>query len=107
MSECKTEAYLLFNGVTVATGSRIVAELPRVKSFNISLQGTGVLHAKVILKGSNINLPGAFVDLATITLDGSSLINESGLHDGPWAFYKFDLVEISGTNATLHAALGA
>lgn len=107
MSECKTEAYLLFNGVTVATGSRIVAELPRVKSFNISLQGTGVLHAKVILKGSNINLPNSFVEIATIQMDGSGLVNESGLHDGPWAFYKFVLVELSGTDATLFAALGA
>lgn len=107
MSDCKTEPYLMLNEAKALGDSRIVSELPRLKSFNVSLRGTGVLHAKVVLKGSNINKPYAYVDLVTITMDGSTLMTDSGIHDGPWAFYKFSIVELSGTGASVDAAMGA
>ena len=107
MSDCKTEPYLMLNGVKAVGDSRVVSDLPRTKSFNVALRGTGVLHAKVVLKGSNINKPYAYVDLVTITMDGNTLLTDSGIHDGPWSFYKFTVVELSGTNASIDAAMGA
>lgn len=107
MSSNKTENFVMLKDVTKPGDGPVVSGVASLKSYNLLLAGTGAVHAKVVIKGSNINKPEAFVELVTITLDGSTNVKESGFHDGPWSYYKFTVLEITGTNASLDGAMGA
>ena len=102
--------WLLQKASVAGTISEQARDLKSQKTFNLILRGTGPVTATVLLEGSNLPDDDTFVPLVTINLtsaDGTvSPAKESGTHEAPWGSVRFTLVNISGTNAAVDAAVG-
>ena len=85
---------------------QVFVDLPRLKTFNASIRGTGVVSATINILGSNLPDADTYVVLATLTLSGTTLALESGVVDAPWAYTQAELVSVSGNNPLVNLALG-
>lgn len=85
---------------------QVFVDLPRLKTVNASVRGTGAVSATVNILGSNLPDIDTYVVIATITLAGNNLAVDSFVADAPWAYTCAELVSITGTSATANAAAG-
>jgi len=73
--------------------------LPRlIQAF---LTGTGTVSGEVLVEGSNVDCPPAWVNVGVITLAGTNAVSQCLVCTNPWIFTKATLTAISGTNATI------
>lgn len=100
----------LVKATTAGTISPAIIDLPASKTFNTILRGVGACAAVILLEGSNLQDDDSFNTLVTITLSTTdatvSPAKEFGVHNAAWAYIRFTLVSISGTNAAVDTAIG-
>lgn len=69
------------------------------RTYQVTLSGTGVIAATVILEASNDQV--AWVPLTTFDLAGSDLVTDGVAIDAGWAFTRGRVTAISGTAASV------
>lgn len=74
------------------------------KSFHAVLTGSGAISCTAKIQVSNDNTN--FIDLATITLSGTTAVSDGFSGEAPWAYYRVDVTAISGTAASLTVTVG-
>ena len=85
---------------------QVFVDLPRLKTVNASVRGTGAVSATINILGSNMPEADTYVVVATITLTGNNIAIDSFVADAPWAYTSAELASITGTNATVNTAAG-
>ena len=94
---------ILASSTAVATGTT-VSTLKAGGTFQAIVSGSGAVSATVVVSGSLY--AGQWITLATMKLNGFDVATEGFVHAGAWAFYRADLVQISGTGATCSVNMG-
>ena len=70
------------------------------KTFQATLTGTGAVTASVSIQVSNDQIE--WLDLASMSLSGTTSVSDGFATEAPWAYYRSNLTAISGTNDTLN-----
>src|SRR5574341_2342191 len=97
-------ATLLSGVTTISTGAAGGPALAGKKTFQAVVAGTGAVSATVKVQGSNDG--DNWVDIATITLAGTTSAKDGFAADAPWAYYRGDVTAISGTGAAVTLNVG-
>lgn len=88
--------------VTGAGGGKALTLGP--KTVQARVVGTGAVSATVKIQVANID--GQWLDLATITLSGTTSATDGASWVVPWSFCRVNCTAISGTGAALTVVLG-
>ncbi len=108
MSDITSGTHYMLTGATAAivgdTAPRVQA---RIKTIEVSLNGTGAVTATVTLWATNIKgNTGKWVELFTVDLAGTTTDSFGRVVDAPWQYMRAELVSITGTNAAVDVVLG-
>lgn len=92
----------------IAPGSGQVLNAPGVtKNIQVTVDGTGVVAAQVIMEGTNNLDPRDWVTLNTIDVTGTDHAMSGALNTDAWGYVRCRVVSISGTNAKVNGHLVA
>lgn len=99
--------YMLVGAMAAIVGDTAPRVQARIKTVEVSLNGTGVVTATVTLWATNIkNNYGKWVELFTVDLAGTDKDSFGRVVDAPWQYMRAELVSITGTSATVDVVLG-
>lgn len=99
--------YLIDGATTAVVGDVAPHVQPRIKTIEVSLNGTGVVTATVTLWATNIrNNVGKWVELFTVDLSGTNTDSFGRVVDAPWQYYKAEVISITGTSSVCNVVLG-
>jgi hypothetical protein len=97
---------VMLKGLIAAGVSEWVPDLGYLPTFHAQVVGTGAVTALVRIWARNIER-GEPVKLGDITLSGTTKAADVGITDYRYMEYMLELVSISGTGATVNAAMAS
>lgn len=74
------------------------------RTYQASVKGTGAVTATVVIEGSNDG--EFFLEIATITLSGTTSDSDGFVSQAAWGFVRARLTAISGTGAAVTVTMG-
>lgn len=93
--------------VTAVSVGNSKNDIPKEKTFDAVIIGTGTVSATVLIEGSNNGFAGDVGTLiGTIQLSGSGADASGFYSDGPWTAVRSRVSTIAGTGATVSVAMG-
>lgn len=96
--------YKLLDAVTgTGAGTGFQAETAK-RTFQATVTGTGALTATVKIQVSNDGTN--YIDLATISLSGTTSATDGFSSDAPWRFVRGNVTALTGTSAAVTAFAG-
>lgn len=105
MAQSDQQTYRLLNAVTT-TGAGPSVTLPAmtpIRATSVSVTGTGSVSATVVLRGSTDC--NAWATIATFTLSGTGFASDGFVNNAPWPCLSANVTAISGTGASVNAAV--
>ena len=94
---------LLDNVTTVSPGAAVLGGQIASFSAQASVTGTGAVSATVVIEGSNTGTD--WVPIATLNMSGTTRATDGGVAQTLWAQIRARVTAISGTNASVSAAI--
>lgn len=94
---------LLDNATTVSSGAPVLGGQIASFSAQASVAGTGAVSATVVIEGSNNS--SDWVPIATLNMSGTTRATDGGVAQTLWAQIRARVTAISGTNASVSAAI--
>ena len=99
-----TASNLLLDKTTTGAGSSSGPAPSGRKSFQVIVNGTGVVSATVDIEVSNNN--SNFFAMTTVAVTGTTTANDGFATDAPWRYYRANVTAIAGTGAKVSVLVG-